>query len=321
MTAPPLPEGLRPGGRCAEWRPGRPAYCVADVDGTLLARGDRATPAVAAAVAEAEAAGIAVGVATGRPPVGVAPLIEQLRASGPHIVHDGAEVRVGDRPVRTWPLTAAERDALLALCDSRDLYCELWLRPDADGREPLVVTRRHPRARVHWDAVTGPPDAVVGEVPLGEVVKATVVVYAPDPAEPVIEALVAAGLRVGHSTSPVMPDLTFLNVTTPSADKGTALAAAAAYVGCGTEEVVAIGDGRNDVPLFAVAGTAVAMGQSAPEVIAAAHLVAPDVADDGVAAARAAATAWRRAGAPAGTAPATGGDGGVSPERPSTEAR
>jgi hypothetical protein len=78
----PLPEGLRPGGRFAEWSPGVPRYVVADVDGTLIARGTTATPVVAEAVGEAHAAGLAVGFATGRLPVG----LRDLHAAEPTVV-------------------------------------------------------------------------------------------------------------------------------------------------------------------------------------------------------------------------------------------
>jgi hydroxymethylpyrimidine pyrophosphatase-like HAD family hydrolase len=57
---------------------------------------------------------------------------------------------------------------------------------------------------------------------------------------------------------------------------------------------VAVGDAANDLPLLAVAGTAIAMGQAAPEIIAASHLVAPGVDAYGAAVALdAAAAGWR----------------------------
>jgi hypothetical protein len=47
--------------------------------------------------------------------------------------------------------------------------------------------------------------------------------------------------------------------------KGTAVAWLAEYHGCLPEEVVAVGDWLNDIPMFEVAGRSFAMGQSPKE--------------------------------------------------------
>jgi len=52
-------------------------------------------------------------------------------------------------------------------------------------------------------------------------------------------------------------------------DKGTAVAWLAEHYGCTPEEVAAVGDWLNDVPMFAAAGRSFAMGQ-APDVVKAA---------------------------------------------------
>ena len=48
-------------------------------------------------------------------------------------------------------------------------------------------------------------------------------------------------------------------------------------------ETLAVGDGRNDLEMFAWAGRSVAMGQAAPEVLAAATDVTEPVERDGLA--------------------------------------
>ena len=48
-------------------------------------------------------------------------------------------------------------------------------------------------------------------------------------------------------------------------------------------ELLVVGDSGNDVSMFAVAGTAVAMGQASAEIKAAAHLVTEPFDDDGCA--------------------------------------
>jgi len=67
--------------------------------------------------------------------------------------------------------------------------------------------------------------------------------------------------------------------------KATGLAWLAEYLGIGREAVLAVGDNDNDAAMLAWAGVGVAMGNSSPAALAAADWVAPNVAEDGAAAA------------------------------------
>ncbi len=75
----------------------------------------------------------------------------------------------------------------------------------------------------------------------------------------------------------------FTEVTPPKASKGNALAFLAARYGISQAETLAVGDSDNDISMIRWAGLGVAMGNAAPEVIAAADWVAPPVAEDGLA--------------------------------------
>ena len=65
----------------------------------------------------------------------------------------------------------------------------------------------------------------------------------------------------------------YLDVTHPDANKGNAVRALAATLGFDLQEVAVIGDMENDVPMFVVAGYAVAMGNATPAVQAKAAAV------------------------------------------------
>lgn len=282
-----LPTGLRPGGRFAAWRPQPPGYVVVDVDGTLLGVGGIATRDVEDAVRACRDAGLPVGLATGRMPGACRDLAAQVGLSGPHVVHNGAEVRADGASVRTWPLGRAQVEALLRVCARRDLYAELYI---GDG---FVVTDRREAARPHWALLGSEPDGLVADGDLEHVLKATVLVFAHGDTDAVIADLTAADLTSGPAHAPAVPDVTFVNVTADGADKGAALVAAAAHVGCDLEGVVAIGDGLNDLSMLMRAGTAMAMGQAPAAVQEAAHIVVPEIDADGVAHALRAAVAWR----------------------------
>ncbi|GAA4210076.1 HAD family hydrolase [Actinocatenispora rupis] len=75
----------------------------------------------------------------------------------------------------------------------------------------------------------------------------------------------------------------WIDVAAGGVSKATGAAMVAADLGVDPADVVAVGDGNNDLPLFAWAGRAVAMGQAADRIRAAADEVTGTVEEDGVA--------------------------------------
>jgi Cof subfamily protein (haloacid dehalogenase superfamily) len=289
VSHPDLPAGLTPGGRFDAWAPAPAAYVVADVDGTLVGPRPHASDAVVAAVAAAQQEGLAVGFATGRMRLAVEPLWEQLRAVGPHVLHNGGEVRAGGATIAAFPVAPERVAAALEACAMADLYLEVYV---PDGYHVNVADVR---AEPHWDLLGHPPLSELGsrrEVD-GPVLKVTAAVFDADEVRHVVDLFDGLGLRAGPAGSPLTPTMTYVNGTDPAAHKGAALTAAATHLGVDLATVVAVGDAPNDLPMFAVAGTSVAMADAPADVVAAAHLVAPSVHDDGVAAVLAACRAWR----------------------------
>lgn len=285
-----LPPGVTPGGRYDSWPGVVPRYAVADVDGTLVGSHAAAAPRVVNAVAAAQQAGLRVGFATGRMRLAVEPLHVQLGAEGPHVLHNGAEVRASGTTIASWPLTPAQVGQVLELAERRGRgYVEIYVR------EGYHVTTDDPRARPHWELLGRPPLSVGADLhDLDEpVLKATFAIFDGD-SDGVVAELTALGLRAGAAGSPLTPDIGYVNANHPDADKGRALRRAAEHLDVDTDAVVAIGDAPNDLPMFAVAGTSIAMGQSPGSVKDAAHLVVPSVAEDGVATALDACVAWLR---------------------------
>jgi Cof subfamily protein (haloacid dehalogenase superfamily) len=291
VTAPvALPAGVSPGGRFAAWSGQPTMYVVCDVDGTLVGPQHDASDEVVAAVAHAQAVGIRVGVATGRMRDAVRPLIEQLGASGPHVLHNGAEVRDDDRLVASWSLTPEQVDGLLELGRSRaDTYVEVYTETG------YVVSSLDERARVHWEILGIQPRGVItsaAELDGAAVPKATLPAFDLETV-PAIEAAVRElGLLAGGAGSPRTPGLFYINATHPEADKGRALARAAEHLDIDMERTAAIGDEVNDLSMLAVAGSAIAMGQAAASIREAAHLVVPEVDAHGVAVALDALVTW-----------------------------
>ena len=75
----------------------------------------------------------------------------------------------------------------------------------------------------------------------------------------------------------------FVEVTSPNASKGNALAFLADWYGIPRSETIAVGDSGNDVSMVEWAGLGVAVANATPEVYAVANWVAPPVTEDAVA--------------------------------------
>ncbi len=83
--------------------------------------------------------------------------------------------------------------------------------------------------------------------------------------------------------TPAYPDVYFINIVAPGVSKGKALEVLASYLSIPLAEVVAIGDGANDISLLAKAGLAIAMENAVDELKAVADYITPDVEHNGVA--------------------------------------
>ena len=92
-------------------------------------------------------------------------------------------------------------------------------------------------------------------------------------------------LRYSIARSPAYPEIDFINIVNPQVNKGEALKVLMEHYGYLPAEVIAIGDGLNDIPLLEAAGMAVAMGNAFPEVKQVSNYITLDIEQHGVAAA------------------------------------
>jgi hypothetical protein len=92
-------------------------------------------------------------------------------------------------------------------------------------------------------------------------------------------------LTLSNTVTPAFPGVDFINVVAPGVSKKGALEALVAHAGVSLDQVMAIGDGVNDVPLITSAGLGVAMGNAPDSVKAVADYVTLDADHSGVAAA------------------------------------
>jgi len=246
-----------------------------DLDGTLLRSDGSVSPRTVAALARAEAAGLVVVFVTARPVRWVRELADIVHGHGIVICANGA-VTYDAHADRILASTTLPADAVL------DIVAAVRTRvPGASfAREALsgfgkedAYPERHPT----------PPGSPVGPIAslLGD---DTVKLLVRDENVPhdVLRAAVIDAL--GSSAEATASDASGLvEISAADVTKAAALARLCAERGIAAIEVVAVGDMLNDLPMLGWAGTAVAVANAHPDVLAAADRVVPSNDEDGVA--------------------------------------
>lgn len=258
---------------------------LVDVDGTLLDKNGAISAENEKVIARVLSSGTRVSLSTGRAMTACVPIIKQLSLDGYHIFFDGAMVsnpengeEVYAKPIRAdlaRQMIEFVRDTVVNI----DFYSstryfverESWatdIRRKFFHLEPTVVD-------------------ISGLWQTERIIKGTMLVRSAEEK--------AGADRIYHhfkdklsfswTTTPAYPDVDFINVIDPEVSKGRALEALASFLGIALAEVMAIGDGTNDISLLTKVGLAVAMGNAPDEVKKAADHVTLDVDHSGVAAA------------------------------------
>jgi Cof subfamily protein (haloacid dehalogenase superfamily) len=261
--------------------PARYRLVVADVDGTLLDSHHQLPERIITAVQATQQHGIAVTLATGKMLTAVSPLIDAMDLHGPQITLNGAalvEPESGE-PLVYNPLRPADRrfvietvrkaapDVLITHFALDRIYLD---HPDHPLLPVLLSYGEHePIQAPSLLADSLPPAAKILVVGTREQLSSL---------REVVTPILAP--RVAITTT--APD--FLEFFDPAAGKGNGLAALLDVMKLPHEAVIAIGDGENDLPLFALAGLSVAMGNANAAVRHAADLVIGSNDEAGVAA-------------------------------------
>jgi HAD superfamily hydrolase (TIGR01484 family) len=268
-------------------RPGwRPKLVALDIDGTLLkwVHGSGTThevvpDAIRASVERVLDAGAHVVLASGRAPHSMTAIAEQLGLRDP-LTPDG----------RLW--IVASNGSVLVRHPPMEIVHE-----ETFDAAPAVraVLERHPDALVAIEErgvgyrVSAPfPEGELGGelivTGLDELVSAPVSrVIIRDPQATAEDFLSMAGQLGLHGTDYVVGWTAWLDLSPVGVSKASGLRYVAEQLGIEAPDVLAIGDGRNDIEMLTWAGRGVAMGQSVQEVQDAADTVTDPVDDDGAA--------------------------------------
>ena len=262
----------------------RPRVVALDIDGTLLkwvdGRGtthEEISPAVQDAVRRVLDAGAHVVLASGRSPHGMTNVADLLE-----LHTNGSE--------RLW--VVASNGAVVF----RYPPLEVIFEETFDARDAVrQVLQHHPEALVAVED-RGVGYRVSGHFPEGELSGEMLLTDLEElVAEPVsrviirdpratAEEFVALGARLGlHGTDYVVGWTAWLDLAPVGVSKASGLQLVVDELGLDAADVLAIGDGRNDLEMLRWAGRGVAMGQAVQEVHDAADASTDSVLDDGAA--------------------------------------
>jgi hypothetical protein len=233
-----------------------------DVDGTTVASKGAALPSdrVSKAIIEASKH-IQVALATGRPLDLAQPVINKLRLTGLGVFNGGAEII----DMGTGKVLASQKLDIPTLQELVRLAIPF-------GYSISTAEDQYGRSLSTPKDVTAPAAKL-----LIEAVKTADAIG-------ILEQLNGVPLAEAHpTTSWDDGDVVDIHVTHQYATKRHGAEQLIELLGLHKEQVIAVGDGHNDMPLLEAAGLKVAMGNAPDEVKQLADYVAPSLADDGVA--------------------------------------
>jgi HAD superfamily hydrolase (TIGR01484 family) len=267
----------------ATGRAGRPgavpavALAALDIDGTLLDHDERLTDRVRDAVTGVVAAGVHVVVATGRSLHGTLPVLDRLGLQhGWTVCSNGAVV------LRLDPALGAGYEIARAHTFDPTPALEL-LREHL----PTALYAVEDAGRGYRLTAPFPEEELTGQldiVPFADLLHrpaTRVIVRSPThSAADFLELVERVGL---HGVNYAVGWTAWLDLAPEGVSKASALEWVRTVLKVPPDQTLAVGDGRNDLEMFGWAARAVAMGQSVPEVLAAADEITADVAQDGLA--------------------------------------
>jgi Cof subfamily protein (haloacid dehalogenase superfamily) len=251
---------------------------LADVDGTLVTQDKVLTDRAIEAVHRLHDAGVLFAITSGRPPRGMAMLIEPLDIQTPIAAFNGGVVV--DRDMKVIEQRVLPEDLVVPVSDMMSSFkLDVWLYTGADWYVPNVDGPHV--ARETWTVKFEPKvmsDGVQGLT--GSVAK---LVGVSDDHDAVNKAALTVHDTFGDHVSAAASQPYYLDVTHPQANKGAVAKYLAATYKLDEDDIATIGDMPNDVLMFAHSGLSIAMGQSSTEVKRAARRVTTSNEDEGFA--------------------------------------
>jgi Cof subfamily protein (haloacid dehalogenase superfamily) len=240
---------------------------LADVDGTLVTQDKVLTDEAVDAVHRLRQAGILFAITSGRPPQGMAMLVEPLDLQTPIAAFNGG--LLVDRNMTVTQQRVIPPELVVPLADLMTSFkLSVWIYRGADWYVPDIkgphvdreawTVKFEPKVMTSLDGLTDDVAKIVG---------------VSDDHAAVAKASTAAHDKFGDHVTAAASQPYYLDVTHPQANKGEVAKYLADLYKLSTAEIATIGDMPNDVLMFAHSGLSIAMGNADPQVQRAARRI------------------------------------------------
>ena len=251
---------------------------IADVDGTLVTHEKILTPRAIDAVFQLRKVGIQFAVTSGRPPRGMAMLIEPLKMDEPLAAFNGGVIIQPDLTTvlgQNFLAPDVVKQTVQLILEHK---LDAWIYTDLtwyvrDVKAPHV-------AREQWTVKFEP---VITNDLASLVDRVAKVVGVSDDLDAVQRCEKDAQAALGANASAARSQPYYLDVTHPKANKGEVVLAMSDLLKIPVEEIATIGDMPNDVLMFVKSGISIAMGNASPEVQKSATYVTTSSEEEGFA--------------------------------------
>ena len=250
---------------------------LADVDGTLVTEQKVLTERAQAAVQRLRDAGIRFAITSGRPPLGMAMLLDALKLDTPIAGFNGGLFVKADLTIleqRTLPEDIAAKAIELIRAHGIDA----WVYRENDW---LISKAGAPHvAREAWTVKFEPKIVADVGARLDGIAK---IVGVSDDLDQVQRCEADAQAAFGARATANRSQPYYLDVTHKDANKGFVVAFLSRHLSVPTAEIATIGDQPNDVLMFKQSGFSIAMGNASDQVKAQASVATDSYNDEGFA--------------------------------------
>jgi Cof subfamily protein (haloacid dehalogenase superfamily) len=263
-----------------------------DVDGTILEHGSLIAPSTVTAIRQARANGHQVWLSTGRSAGDVHPDVLAIGFDGA-ITNGGAYATRGEEMLVEQPMPRADVELLERYFEAHGIHYFLQTHGGVFASEGMgAVMTAYRRERHAERAAQLAEQGLTAEEPLWKEPRPVAEVDRDAVAKavfvsPSIDTVVHAAAELGDAFHVIpgsipLPGGSNGEIGQAGVTKGSAITSVLAQLGLPATDAIGIGDSWNDVEMFEVVGTPVAMGNAVPELQKLAGRVTTSVLDDGV---------------------------------------